>query len=118
MRLKNVVEEVMDPNDPSKELHYSAGKSNSGWITQQILYEYLCNTVDKWLTKNKIKRPVILFSDYHETRNILRMLVKKNKTLLYSIHSNKWWEKASTTHHIAYPRMRLKKCCRGSHGSK
>ena len=29
----------------------------------------LCNTVDKWLTKNKIKRPVILFSDYHETRN-------------------------------------------------
>ena len=35
----------------------------------KVLYEYLVNTFDKWLDEKNIKRPVIVFSDCHETRS-------------------------------------------------
>merc|ERR1712142_928325 len=69
IRLTNIEAKITDP-DTGEEMHYVLGKSpNSGWITSAVLYEYLVNDFNNWLTKNNIQRPVILFSDFHDTRN-------------------------------------------------
>ena len=34
----------------------------------EVFYEYIANTFVNWLEKQNIKLPVIIFSDYHETR--------------------------------------------------
>merc|ERR1712142_51153 len=68
-RFTNIVSYIEDPVT-GEELPYVLGKSpNSGWITSACLYEYLVNDFSNWLEANDIQRPVILFSDYHDTRN-------------------------------------------------
>ena len=52
-------------------LRFTVAKTDSGWISVKILYEYLVNTFDKWLDAMHIQRPVIVFSDCHETRSSL-----------------------------------------------
>ena len=47
---------------------FSVGKSNSGYINFESFYEYMINSFDQWLTANNVKRPVIVFTDWHETR--------------------------------------------------
>merc|ERR1712055_375679 len=44
-----------------------------------ILYEYLVNDFNEWLRKNKIQRPVILFSDFHDTRNNYHLAKRMNE---------------------------------------
>ena len=44
------------------------GASPKGWISSESLFEYLCNTFDKWLTQNGVQRPVIVWCDWHSTR--------------------------------------------------
>lgn len=44
---------------------WAIGKSESGWMTGELFYEYIINIFDPWLTKNNIPRPVILFIDGH-----------------------------------------------------
>ncbi|CAL4089059.1 unnamed protein product, partial [Meganyctiphanes norvegica] len=52
------------PGQPS----FVVGKSESGWISFETLYEYLVNHFSNWLTQQKIVRPVLVFTDWHETR--------------------------------------------------
>ena len=49
-------------------LSFFVGKSEKGWITFETLYEYFVNCFSKWLTANNIQRPVIVWTDWHETR--------------------------------------------------
>nr|XP_045607891.1 uncharacterized protein LOC123764326 [Procambarus clarkii] len=49
-------------------LDCSLGLSNSGCMTVEILTDYLLNTFDPWLVRNNITKPVILWTDWHETR--------------------------------------------------
>ena len=60
-------------------LPFCVGKTETGWITKETFYEFVCNSFSDWLTKNHIQRPVILFTDWHETRNnffLARQLTK------------------------------------------
>ena len=34
----------------------------------EVFYEYIVNTFTRWLDREGIKRPVIVYTDYHETR--------------------------------------------------
>ena len=34
----------------------------------ECLYEYLCNNFNEWLVKEEIKRPVVVWTDWHESR--------------------------------------------------
>ena len=45
----------------------------------EILYEYIINGFKKWLEDNDIPTPVIVFSDWHETRLVIlvRIVYKK-----------------------------------------
>ncbi|XP_068233201.1 tigger transposable element-derived protein 1-like [Palaemon carinicauda] len=45
------------------------GKSEKGYITFETLYEYLCNSFNDWLNDNNVQRPIIIWTDWHETRN-------------------------------------------------
>lgn len=44
---------------------WGIGRSDSGWMTMETFYEYICNIFDKWLNDNGIQKPVILFMDGH-----------------------------------------------------
>lgn len=52
--------------DPSADIAY--GRSDNGWMTATVLYEYLANSFNKWVEENDRKKPVILFTDLHESR--------------------------------------------------
>ncbi|CAL4147523.1 unnamed protein product [Meganyctiphanes norvegica] len=47
---------------------FSVGKSNSGYINFESFYDYMVNIFDEWLVDNKVQKPVIVFTDWHETR--------------------------------------------------
>ena len=49
---------------------FSFGHYNSGYITFETLYEFPVNDFDAWLNTNNIVRPVIIFTDWHQTRAI------------------------------------------------
>lgn len=44
---------------------WALGKSDNGWMTCELFYEYVSNVFHKWLNDNNIERPVILFIDGH-----------------------------------------------------
>lgn len=44
---------------------WGIGRSDSGWMTMETFYEYICNIFNKWLNDNGIQKPVILFMDGH-----------------------------------------------------
>lgn len=48
---------------------FTVGKSEKGWISFENLYEYLCNDFHDWLERKNVKRPVVIWTDWHETRN-------------------------------------------------
>ena len=47
---------------------FYAGKSAKSWITFECIFEYLVNGFNKWPTEKCITRPVLVFTDWHETR--------------------------------------------------
>ncbi|CAL4130810.1 unnamed protein product, partial [Meganyctiphanes norvegica] len=48
---------------------FAVGKSNSGCNNFESFYEYMVNVFDEWLVDNKVQKPVIVFTDWHETRS-------------------------------------------------
>ena len=50
------------------EYLYTKAVSDNGWIDTPTFYEYMVNTFNNYLKVNKIPRPVIVFSDWHENR--------------------------------------------------
>lgn len=46
-----------------KEFHI--GKSEKGWMTAMLFYEYIANKFWPWIVTNKIQLPIILFLDGH-----------------------------------------------------
>ena len=71
-------------------VQFTLAKTDNGWISVKVLYEYLVNTFDKWLDEKNIKRPVIVFSDCHETRSnhILAHRLTEIKVILITFVPN------------------------------
>ena len=71
-------------------LCFTVAQTDSGWSSVKTLHEYLVNTFDKWLEDNKIERPVIVFSDCHETRSnhILAKRLTELKIILITFVPN------------------------------
>lgn len=44
---------------------WAIGKSESGWMTGELFFEYISNIFHPWLLAQKIETPVILFVDGH-----------------------------------------------------
>lgn len=44
---------------------WAIGKSDSGWMTGELFFEYITNIFHPWLQAQKIETPVILFVDGH-----------------------------------------------------
>lgn len=48
-----------------KPTDWSYGKSPNGWMTSEVMYEYICNEFYPYLVKKVIQFPVIIFLDGH-----------------------------------------------------
>lgn len=46
---------------------WAIGKSENGWMTQELFYEYICNIFFKWVQQQNIPLPVIFFMDGHSS---------------------------------------------------
>ena len=69
---------------------FTVGKSEKGYITYETLYEYLCNDFSDWVTEHNIQRPVIVWTDWHETRNnyFLAKTLNEQIIILYGLPPN------------------------------
>lgn len=66
------------------------GRSESGWMKSETFYEYIANGMDKWLTKNNIKRPVLLLVDGHKSHLSLELskFCYDHQIILYALPPN------------------------------
>ncbi|XP_072390016.1 uncharacterized protein [Diabrotica undecimpunctata] len=66
------------------------GKSDSGWMTGEVFFEYISNDFNSWLTTNQINRPVLLLIDGHKSHMTLPLsqFCDENKIILYALPPN------------------------------
>ncbi|KAE8749581.1 hypothetical protein FOCC_FOCC003569 [Frankliniella occidentalis] len=66
------------------------GKSESGWMTSEVFYEYIGNCFNSHLIQNKIQRPVILFMDGHKTHltRQVSLLCAELQIILIALYPN------------------------------
>ncbi|KAJ8933286.1 hypothetical protein NQ314_014114 [Rhamnusium bicolor] len=66
------------------------GRSEKGWTTSEVFFKYLSNDFNKWLLKENIPRPIILFVDGHKSH--LTMATSEwcdqNQVILYALPPN------------------------------
>ncbi|KZC10577.1 hypothetical protein WN55_00329 [Dufourea novaeangliae] len=69
---------------------FAFGFSENGWMMSQNFYEYIANIFEPWLTENKIKRPVILFIDGHDSHLTLHLsrFCSEHNIVLVTLHPN------------------------------
>ncbi|GAB0091363.1 hypothetical protein DMENIID0001_061980 [Sergentomyia squamirostris] len=70
--------------------NWGIGKSESGWMTSAIFYEYIGNVFLKFLDDENIQRPVILFLDGHTSHLTLHLskLCRDNGIVLVALYPN------------------------------
>ncbi|KAJ8883655.1 hypothetical protein PR048_015509 [Dryococelus australis] len=61
------------PQDIVASIHseWGIGKSQNGWITEEVFYEFLINIFHLWLVNNNIPLPVLYFMDGQSSHLIL-----------------------------------------------
>lgn len=47
--------------------HWAVAKTEKGWMTGEAFYEYIANVFHKWLLRNNVPLPVILFVGGHSS---------------------------------------------------
>lgn len=69
---------------------WGIGKSESGWMTGELFFEYMANIFRPWLSENKIKLPVIVFIDGHTSHltYALSDFCSKNGIILVALFPN------------------------------
>ncbi|XP_028159878.1 uncharacterized protein LOC114352467 [Ostrinia furnacalis] len=69
---------------------WTFGKSETGWINNDIFYEYIVNNFNSWLEKNYTKRPILLLTDGYKTPMSLTLssVCEKLGIILYSLPPN------------------------------
>lgn len=70
--------------------NWGLGRSDSGWMTSQVFYEYISNHFLSYLKSNNIQRPVILFVDGHRSHltKHVSQLCDDNGIILISLFPN------------------------------
>ncbi|XP_050498219.1 uncharacterized protein LOC126879210 [Diabrotica virgifera virgifera] len=70
--------------------NWGLGRSDSGWMTSQVFYEYISNHFLPYLKSNNIQRPVILFVDGHRSHSTkhVSQLCDDNGIILVSLFPN------------------------------
>lgn len=65
-------------------------KIDYGWMTAKIFFEYIANVFEPWLTKMKIKHPVLLYMDGHSSHMTLHLskFCSDNEIVLLALHAN------------------------------
>ncbi|KAJ8935021.1 hypothetical protein NQ314_013046 [Rhamnusium bicolor] len=66
------------------------GKTDTGWMKSEVLYEFIANNFNRWLTENQIKRPILLFIDGHKSHMTLPLseFCERNGIILYALPPN------------------------------
>lgn len=66
------------------------GLSESGWMTTEVLYEYIMNCFVPWLDSSETPRPIIMFTDLHSTRLNYHLVnaARENGIILYGLPPN------------------------------
>lgn len=59
-RIPAIVSNSLNPD-------WGIGRSESGWMTTGLYFEYIANIFYPWLVRNSIKMPVVLFIDGHRS---------------------------------------------------
>ncbi|XP_015113538.1 uncharacterized protein LOC107038782 [Diachasma alloeum] len=69
---------------------WTIGKTSDGWMTKESFHEYLTKVFDKWLKRNGIEKPVVLFIDSNTAfmTQSLSKFCKSNKIHLLPVHPN------------------------------
>ncbi|CAK1589093.1 unnamed protein product [Parnassius mnemosyne] len=69
---------------------WAIGKSEQGWMTCAIFYEYIGNQFIPWLEKEKIVRPVLFFVDGHVSHLSMEVsqLCSQNDIVLVALYPN------------------------------
>lgn len=69
------------------------GNTENGWMTGEAFYSYIEETFGPFLTRNKVKRPVILFLDGHKSHLTQETtdLCSKLKIVLINLYPNSTW---------------------------
>ncbi|KAJ8946288.1 hypothetical protein NQ314_008913 [Rhamnusium bicolor] len=70
--------------------HWSFGRTESGWMTNETFFEYVANIFHPWLVIQKIKLPVVLFVDGHSSHltYFLSEFCSQNGIHLVALHPN------------------------------
>ena len=77
--------QVYDFEDTTRLFQYALAASDNGWLSFKILYEFLCNSFNRWLTENEVQRPFIVFSNWHEKRSNLYLAQRLTDLGIYLI---------------------------------
>lgn len=69
---------------------WAIGRSENGWMTQQLFYEFICNIFLPWVKKENIPLPVIFFMDGHTSHVSLPLskFCSKNGIELIALYPN------------------------------
>lgn len=69
---------------------WGVGKSDSGWMTGEVFYEYMCNVFEPWLTEQEIPRPVLFFVDGHKSHLTMQLsnFLRATQIILVALHPN------------------------------
>lgn len=69
---------------------WGVGRSESGWMTTAVFYEFLTNIFHPWLTRQKIELPVIYFVDGHTSHQSLHtsQFCNQNGIILVALYPN------------------------------
>lgn len=66
------------------------GRSESGWMTSCVFYEYIANELNPWIIREEIAKPVILFIDGHKSHLTMQLseFCDANDIILYCLLPN------------------------------
>lgn len=70
--------------------NWVVGKSDSGWMTGEVFFEYISNDFNSWLERNNIKRPILLLIDGHKSHMTLPLsqFCAQHDIILYALPPN------------------------------
>lgn len=69
---------------------WTLGRSESGWMKDEVFFEYVVNDFNAWVEKNNIQKPIPLLVDGHKSHMslVLSSMCEELKIILYALPPN------------------------------